>query len=307
MRVVFAGTPEFAATALDALLQAGHEILGVLTQPDRPAGRGMKLQASPVKARAMAAGVSVIQPQGLRLGGKFDADAQAARTQLEAWSPELMVVAAYGLILPQWVLDLPRRGCLNIHGSLLPRWRGAAPIQRCIEAGDAETGNTIMQMDAGLDTGAMLMRESFPLAKDETTASLHDRLAAQGARMIVEALAHIDTLMPQPQPGEGVTYAAKIDKAEARIAWTRPAVEVDRQIRGLSPFPGAWTEIRGERVKLLRSRLALGSGLPGQVLGGFTVACGTGAVEITEAQREGKRPLPVSEILKGLSLPDRLG
>ena len=306
MRVVFAGTPEFAATALDALLQAGHEILGVLTQPDRPAGRGMKLQASPVKARAMAAGVSVIPPQGLRVGGEFDADAHAARVQLEAWSPELMVVAAYGLILPQWVLDLPRRGCLNIHGSLLPRWRGAAPIQRCIEAGDAETGNTIMQMDAGLDTGAMLMRESFPLAKDETTASLHDRLAAQGARMIVEALAHIDTLMPQPQPGEGVTYAAKIDKAEALIDWSQSAAVIERRLRAFDPFPGGLAPLAGEALKLWRARLGDGSGPPGTVLAwhadGPEVACGEGSLVVTQAQRPGGRRGSAAEVLKSVSL-----
>jgi methionyl-tRNA formyltransferase len=217
------------------------------------------------------------------------------------------VVVAYGLILPQAILDAPHLGCLNIHASLLPRWRGAAPIHRAIMAGDAETGVCIMQMEAGLDTGPVLLREETAIGPEETTADLHDRLSAMGARLIVDALARVPELTPVPQPEDGVTYAAKIDKAEARIDWTRPAVEVDRLIRGLSPFPGAWVEIAGERVKLLRSRLAGGEGPPGLVLGGFTVACGEGAVEITEAQREGKRPLPAGEVLKGLTLPQTLG
>ena len=216
------------------------------------------------------------------------------------------MAAAYGLILPQAVLDAPRLGCLNIHASLLPRWRGAAPIHRAIMAGDAETGVCIMRMEAGLDTGPVLLREATAIGADETTADLHDRLSAMGARLIVDALARLPDLTAVAQPAEGVTYAAKIDKAEARVDWARPAVEVDRLIRGLSPFPGAWTEIRGERVKLLRSRPAQGSGPPGRVLGGFTVACGAGAVEVTEAQREGKRPMPAHEVLKGLSLPETL-
>jgi methionyl-tRNA formyltransferase len=215
------------------------------------------------------------------------------------------VVVAYGLILPQEILDAPRFGCLNIHASLLPRWRGAAPIHRAIMAGDRETGVCIMQMEAGLDTGPVLMRESLMIGAEETTADLHDRLSALGARLILRALDHLP-LPAEPQPAEGVTYAAKIDKAEARVDFTRPAVEVDRLIRSLSPFPGAWTDVNGERVKLLRSRLATGHGSPGQVLGGFTIACGTDAVEITQAQREGKRPMPATEILKGLALPDRL-
>ncbi len=306
MRLVFAGTPAFAACALDALLAAGHEVVGVLTQPDRPAGRGMKLQASPVKQRALAAGVPVIQPQGLRLGGKFDADAQAAQAQLQAWAPALMVVAAYGLILPQWVLDLPRRGCLNIHGSLLPRWRGAAPIQRCIEAGDAETGNTIMQMDAGLDTGAMLLREAFALAPDETSASLHDRLAAQGARLIVQALADLDRWVPVPQPVEGVTYAAKIDKAEAAVDWALPAAVIERRLRAFDPFPGGVAPLAGEAVKLWRARLAEGQGRPGTVLAwhpeGPEVACGQGSLVLTEAQRPGGKRGPAAVVLQALDL-----
>ncbi len=306
MRLVFAGTPEFAAQALDALLAAGHEVLGVMTQPDRPAGRGMKLQASPVKQRAQAAGLPVIQPQGLRLGGKFDADAQAAQAQLRAWGPELMVVAAYGLILPQWVLDLPPRGCLNIHASLLPRWRGAAPIQRCIEAGDAETGNTIMQMDAGLDTGAMLLREAFPIAADDTAATLHDRLAAQGARLIVQALADLDRLVPQPQAAEGATYAAKIEKAEAAIDWTQPAAEIERRLRAFDPFPGGVAPWAGEAVKVWRVRAAEGAGEPGRVLAwhpdGPEVACGQGSVVVTEAQRPGGKRGPAAVVLQALGL-----
>jgi methionyl-tRNA formyltransferase len=298
MKIIFMGTPEFSVPVLEALSQT-HEIVAVYTQPPRPAGRGKADRPSPVQARAEALGLPVRHPVSLR--------SEAAAKEFAALQADVAIVVAYGLILPQAVLDAPRLGCLNIHASLLPRWRGAAPIHRAIMAGDAETGVCIMQMEAGLDTGPVLLRQATSIGPEETTADLHDRLSAMGARLIVEALARLPDLSPVSQPAEGVTYAAKIDKAEARIAWTRPAVEVDRQIRGLSPFPGAWTEIRGERVKLLRSRLALGSGLPGQVLGGFTVACGTGAVEITEAQREGKRPLPVSEILKGLSLPDRLG
>jgi len=214
---------------------------------------------------------------------------------------------AYGLILPQAVLDAPARGCLNIHASLLPRWRGAAPIHRAIMAGDARTGVCIMQMEAGLDTGPVLLREETAIGATETTADLHDRLSQMGARLIVQALERLDDLHPETQPEAGVTYAAKVDKAEARIDWTRPAAEVDRQIRGLSPFPGAWCDIGGERVKLLRSRLAEGAGAPGQVLHGLTIACGSGAVEITEAQREGKRPAMARDFLNGIRLPDRLG
>jgi methionyl-tRNA formyltransferase len=297
MKIVFMGTPDFAVPVLEALVEA-HEIVAVYTQPPRPAGRGKADRPSPVQARAEALGLPVRHPVLLR--------SESAAKDFAALQPDVAVVVAYGLILPQAVLDAPRLGCLNIHASLLPRWRGAAPIHRAIMAGDAETGVCIMQMEAGLDTGPVLLREATPIGADETTADLHDRLSAMGARLIVEALARLPQLRPQPQPAEGVTYAAKIDKAEARVDWTRPAVEVDRLIRGLSPFPGAWVDIKGERVKLLRSRVVGGSGLPGQVLGGFTVACGSGAVEITEAQREGKRPLPAAEVLKGLALPDTL-
>jgi methionyl-tRNA formyltransferase len=297
MKIVFMGTPDFSVSVLDALAQT-HEILAIYTQPPRPAGRGKADRPSPVQTRADALGLPVRHPVSLR--------SETAAKDFAALQPDVAVVVAYGLILPQPILDAPRHGCLNIHASLLPRWRGAAPIHRAIMAGDAETGVCIMQMEAGLDTGPVLLREATPIGAEETTADLHDRLAAMGARLIVQALTHLPDLTPEPQPQDGVTYAAKIDKAEARVDWSRPGVEVDRQIRGLSPFPGAWTEIMGERVKLLRSRRADGKGRPGQVLSGFTIACGEGAVEITEAQREGKRPMPGVEVLKGLDLPETL-
>ena len=296
MKIIFMGTPEFSVPVLEALHQA-HEIVAVYCQPPRPAGRGKADRPSPVQARAAALGLPVRHPAKLRSD-----DAVAEFTALKA---DVAVVVAYGLILPQAILDAPRFGCLNIHASLLPRWRGAAPIQRAIMAGDRETGVCIMQMEAGLDTGPVLLREVVQIGAEETTADLHDRLSALGARLILEALAQLP-LPALPQPSEGVTYAAKIDKAEARVDWSRPAVEVDRLIRGLSPFPGAWTQVGGERVKLLRSRLAEGQGAPGQVLHGFTISCGAGAVEITEAQREGKRPMPVAEVLRGLILPATL-
>jgi methionyl-tRNA formyltransferase len=297
MRVIFMGTPEFSVPALEAVA-AAHEVVAVYSQPPRPAGRGKALRPSPVQARAEALGLPVRHPVSLK-----GAEAQADFAALKA---DVAVVVAYGLILPEPVLQAPRLGCLNIHASLLPRWRGAAPIHRAILAGDRDTGVCIMQMEAGLDTGPVLLRESLEIGPQETTAELHDRLSTLGARMIVQALGALP--MPaEPQAAEGVTYAAKIDKAEARVDWARPAAEVDRQIRGLSPFPGAWVEVAGERVKLLRSRLAGGQGQPGQVLGGFTIACGSGAVEVLEAQREGKRPMPAAEVLKGLVLPARLG
>ena len=297
MRVIFMGTPEFSVPALEAVA-AAHEVVCVYTQPPRPAGRGKKDRPSPVQVRAAALGLPVRHPVSLK--------GEAAQAEFAALEADVAVVVAYGLILPQAVLKAPVQGCLNIHASLLPRWRGAAPIHRAIMAGDAETGVCIMQMEAGLDTGPVLLRREVTIGAEETTGALHDRLSALGAGAIVEALAGLDALAPVPQPDAGVTYAAKIDKAEARVDWTRPAAEVDRLIRGLSPFPGAWTEVGGERVKLLRSRLVAGQGAPGQVLSGFAVACGTGAVEVTEAQREGKRPMPVAEVLRGLSLPERL-
>jgi methionyl-tRNA formyltransferase len=297
MKIVFMGTPDFSVPVLDALHQA-HEIVAVYCQPPRPAGRGKADRPSPVQARAEALGLQVRHPVSLR-----SEDAAKAFAALQA---DVAVVVAYGLILPQPVLDAPRLGCLNIHASLLPRWRGAAPIQRAIMAGDRETGVCIMQMAAGLDTGPVLLCEALPIGPEDTSADLHDRLSGLGARLILTALDRLPDLTPVPQPEAGVTYAAKIDKAEARIDWTRPAGEIDRLIRGLSPFPGAFVELRGERIKLLRARLAPGQGAPGQVLRGFTIACGTGAVEITEAQREGKRPMPAAEILRGLNLPARL-
>jgi methionyl-tRNA formyltransferase len=299
MRVVFMGTPAFSVPVLDALVQAGHEIAAVYCQPPRPAGRGKKPRPSPVQKRAETLGLPVRCPVSLK-----GADTQAEFADLGA---EVAVVVAYGLILPAAILSAPARGCLNIHASLLPRWRGAAPIQRAIMAGDEKTGVCIMQMDAGLDTGPVLLRRELPIGPEDTSADLHDRLAVVGAKAIVEALAHLDELRPVPQPESAVTYAAKIDKAEARIDWSKPAHEVDRHIRGLSPFPGAWCDIAGERVKLLRSRVATGQGTPGQVLHGFVVACGTGAVEITQAQRPGKRPIAADDLLRGWDLPEKLG
>ena len=292
-RVGFAGTPEFARVALEAIAQAGFELPLVLTQPDRPAGRGMKLQASPVKAWAQAAGVPVVQPRSLRKDGKYPDDAAAAEGALQAARIDVMVVAAYGLILPSWVLELPRLGCLNIHASLLPRWRGAAPIHRAIEAGDATTGVTIMQMDAGLDTGAMWSSEPVRIAPDTTTATLHDQLAALGGRMVVEALRALGQpgRQPVPQPGTGVTYAHKIDKAEAAIDWALPAQLIERRIRAFDPFPGASTLVDGELVKLWRAQVMAGTGEPGTVLAagaqGLCVACGEGVLQVTELQRPG--------------------
>lgn len=298
MRIVFMGTPDFSVPVLDALVEAGHEVCAVYSQPPRPAGRGKKDRPSPVQARAEALGLPVRHPVSLK-----SADAQA---EFAALGADVAVVVAYGLILPQAVLDAPARGCLNIHASLLPRWRGAAPIHRAIMAGDAQTGVCIMQMEAGLDTGPVLLCREADIGAEETTGQLHDRLSAMGAAAIVEALTALDTLVPLAQPEEGVTYAAKIDKAEARVDWSRSAAEVDRMIRGLSPFPGAWTEVAGERVKLLGSRLADGAGAAGTVLGGFTIACGEGAVEVTRLQREGKKAMDTGDALRGLEMPDRL-
>ncbi|WP_170530287.1 methionyl-tRNA formyltransferase [Ruegeria arenilitoris] len=302
MRVIFMGTPEFSVPVLDALVQSGHEIAAVYCQPPRPAGRGKKDRPTPVHARAEALGLPVRHPNSLK-----SPEEQAAFAALKA---DVAVVVAYGLILPQLILDAPRHGCLNIHASLLPRWRGAAPIHRAIMAGDAETGICIMQMEAGLDTGPVLLRQATPIGPEETTAQLHDRLSAMGADLIVQALDRLPELTPEPQPEVGVTYAAKIDKAEARVDWSRPAVEVDRQIRGLSPFPGAWSEIEGERVKLLASRLSDGKGVPGEVLDdALRVACGTGAVELLRLQRAGKAAQDRETFLRGWPIPagTRLG
>ena len=299
MRLIFMGTPDFSVPALDALHAAGHEIAAVYTRPPQPAGRGQQERPSPVHARAEALGLPVRTPRTLR-----DPAAQAAFAEI---APDAAVVVAYGLILPQAILDAPARGAFNIHASLLPRWRGAAPIQRAIMAGDAETGVAIMAMEAGLDTGPVLLRKAVPIGPRDTAGSLHDTLAALGARLIVDALAHLDGLPPLPQPEEGVTYAAKIDKAEARIDWTRPAAEVDRLIRGLSPFPGAWTEATTEagpaRLKLLLSEPAPGAGAPGTILDAApTVACGAGAVRLLRLQRAGRGPQDAADFLRGFPL-----
>lgn len=299
MKVAFAGTPEFAAAALEAILAAGFDVPLVLTQPDRPAGRGMQLQPSPVKRVALAAGIPVHQPEKLRTPEQ--------QTPLADVQADVLVVAAYGIILPQAVLDLPRQGCLNIHASLLPRWRGAAPIHRAIQAGDAETGITIMQMDAGLDTGPMLLSRAEAIHADDTTGSLHDRLALLGAEMIVEALRALPGgLTATPQPADGVTYAAKIGKAEASIDWNRPAVELERAIRAFNPFPGAVATLQQTPVKLWRARAIDAAGTPGEVLlaegAGVIVACGEGALCITELQKPGGKRLPAAEFLRGMPI-----
>ncbi|MCV2361516.1 methionyl-tRNA formyltransferase [Paucibacter sp. TC2R-5] len=308
LRVIFAGTPEFAATALKALLDAGFSVPLVLTQPDRPAGRGMKLQASAVKELALQHGTAVAQPRSLRLDGKFPEDAAAARQALLDAQAEVMVVAAYGLILPQWVLDLPPLGCLNIHASLLPRWRGAAPIHRAIEAGDAETGITIMQMDAGLDTGAMLMMAREPIEPSDNTSALHDRLAALGGQMIVAALkAPAASWVATPQPSEGVNYAHKIEKTEAQIDWAQPAAQIERRLRAFDPFPGGLTQLDGEAIKCWRGEVCAGAGEPGLVLRvdeqGVVVACGEQALRLTELQRAGAKRLPAQVFLQARAIP----
>jgi methionyl-tRNA formyltransferase len=345
LRVIFAGTPEFAAVALTRLHAAGFTVPLVLTQPDRPAGRGLKLQASPVKQFALDHGIAVAQPRSLRLDGKYPDDAAAAREAIAAAQADVMVVAAYGLILPQWVLTAmsdagppqgasapsvgseahevasvgahrPVRGCLNIHASLLPRWRGAAPIHRAIEAGDSETGITIMQMDAGLDTGDMLLVEKVAIAPTDTTARLHDTLATLGGRLIVEALelAACGGLKPVPQPAEGVTYAHKIEKAEALIDWARSAAQIERRIRAFDPFPGAQTTVQSggavETVKLWRSVINSkerpSDADNGQILlvdeAGIEVAAGDGVLRITELQRAGGKRLAAADFLRGFAL-----
>ena len=312
MKIVFAGTPEFAREAMVALHAAGHDIALVLTQPDRPAGRGMKLQASPVKQWALEHGVPVQQPRSLRLDGKYPEEAAAAREALLAANAECMVVAAYGLILPQWTLDLPPRACLNIHASLLPRWRGAAPIHRAIEAGDAETGITIMQMDAGLDTGDMLLVRSMPIAPDATTATLHDQLAAMGGECIVQALAQPDALVRTPQPTEGITYAHKIEKAEAALDWALPAEVLARRIRAFDPFPGMTVPlVHNGATEVLKLWAATAEPLaqaaaPGTVVqadaSGVRVACGQGQLCLTQLQRPGGKRLSAADFLRGCPL-----
>ncbi len=297
MRVIFAGTPEFASAALQAIIAAGYEIPLVLTQPDRPAGRGMNLMPSPVKKLALENGLEVFQPLTLK-------DA-AAQEKIAAVRADVMVVAAYGLILPQVVLDMPRFGCINIHASLLPRWRGAAPIHRALLAGDAETGVCIMQMEAGLDTGPVLLRGAFPIAADDTTSSLHDKLASLGASMIVEALPRLP-LTPEIQPLEGVTYAHKIEKAEALIDWSLPAATLDRHVRAFNPFPGAQALLGGQIIKLWKASAVAETGEIGRIISvdrdRIVIACSEGALAVTELQKAGGKRLPVQQFLAGNSL-----
>ena len=308
MRVIFAGTPEFARSALAALHVAGHEIVGVFTQPDRPAGRGMKLQASAVKQFAIEHNLPVVQPHSLKLDGKYPDEAAAAQSFIAQAQADVMVVAAYGLILPQWVLDAPKHGCLNIHASLLPRWRGAAPIHRAIEAGDAQTGVTIMQMDAGLDTGDMLLEETMPILTQDTTASLHDKLASMGAALIVKALTQVGQFKPVKQPAEGVTYAHKIEKAEAAIDWTLSAQSLSQRIRAFDPFPGMTARMAGETVKVWQAHgLAdapahASTAKPGTLLAidesGLQVACGDGVLCLTQLQKPGGKRQPVADFVR---------
>ncbi len=306
MRLIFAGTPVFAREALAALLEAGHEVCLVLTQPDRPAGRGMKLQASPVKQLAQARGIPVLQPRSLRLDGRYPQDAQDAREVLQASGADAMVVAAYGLILPDWVLDLPARGCLNIHASLLPRWRGAAPIHRAIEAGDRDTGITIMQMDEGLDTGNMLLVAREAIDPQDSTASLHDRLARLGGHLMVQALAQLDSLTPTPQPVDGVTYAHKIEKHEAPLDWRRDALSLARQVRAFDPFPGAQAQLGDDVLKIWQCEVtqsAAASAPPGTIVSatpsGIDVVTGNGVLRILALQRAGGRRVAVADDLRG--------
>jgi len=305
VRLIFAGTPPFAAAALEALADAGHDIVCVLTQPDRPAGRGMKLTPSAVKAAAQARGLPVAQPASLK--------SPEAQAELAALQPDLMVVAAYGLILPQAVLDIPRRGCLNIHASLLPRWRGAAPIQRALLAGDVQTGITIMQMDAGLDTGAMLTKTVVPIRETDTAGSLHDALAAAGAQAIVAALSGLDGLTPERQDAALATYAAKLGKEEAQLDWTQPATTLARAVRAYNPVPGAWTLLDGAPLKIWAAEATAGAGLPGTVLRadaeGLVVAAGDGALALREIQPAGSKRMPAAAFLAGRPLApgSRLG
>ena len=297
LKLAFMGTPDFARAALTALTEAGHEIVAVYSQPPRPSGRGQKPRPSPVHAFAESKGFTVYTPLSLREPAE-----QAAFAALKL---DAAVVAAYGLILPPAVLQAPRLGCLNIHASLLPRWRGAAPIQRAILAGDRETGITIMQMDKGLDTGAMLLSERTPIGLDDTAGSLHDRLAAMGSKLIVTALDRLasGSLQPQPQPSDGVTYAAKLVRDEERLDWRKSAQALDRQIRALSPRPAAWCEMAGERIKILAAETLEASGPPGRMLDErLTIACGSGALRLLIVQRAGKSPMPAADFLRGFHL-----
>jgi methionyl-tRNA formyltransferase len=292
------GTPDFSVPILEHLIQAGHQVAAIYSQPARPAGRGQQLRPSPVAAAAEARGIPVRTPKSLKSAEEQDAFA--------ALKADVAIVAAYGLILPKAILDAPRHGCINVHASLLPRWRGAAPIQRCIEAGDAVTGVTIMQMDEGLDTGAMLLREDIPITPTTTGGSLHDDLSALGARLAIEALKQLEagSLRAVPQPLEGVTYAAKLAKEEGRIDWRRPAAQIDRQLRAFTPWPGVWFDLNGERIKLISAKPIVGRGEPGQVLDDkLTVACGEGALSIGAVQRAGKAAMSAADLLRGFAIP----
>ena len=297
MRLIFMGTPDFAVPTLNALHAAGHEIVAVYSQPPRPAGRGKKLRPSPVQARAEELGLKVRHPVSLK-----NAEAQADFAALQA---EAAVVVAYGLILPKAILDTPTRGCFNLHGSLLPKWRGAAPIHRAIQAGDEQTGITIMQMELGLDTGPMLLTDRTPIA-DKTTGDLHDELAAMGARLMAETLVQINALAPIAQNDAQASYASKIAKSETRLDFTRPAAALEREVRAFSPFPGSWFELNGERIKLLRAEVVDAQGTQGAqgatgtvVDGSLTIACGTGALRPVTLQRAGKPAMPLSDFLRG--------
>ncbi len=310
LRVAFAGTPEFAAVALRALLARGHQVPLVLSQPDRPAGRGMHLQPSAVKQVALQHGVALAQPRGLRLDGRWADDATAARAALRAADPDVLVVAAYGLLLPAWVLELPRLGCLNIHASLLPRWRGAAPIQRAIAAGDAQSGVSIMRMDLGLDTGPVYRMQELDLAADETAASLHDRLAALGAELLLQVLDDLAAGIAEPtaQPNEGICYAAKLDKRESWLDWREPALQLERWVRALLPQPAAHARTATLQFKVHGVRLGRAGALgpAGTVLAlgpdGVEVACGDGSLWLTRLQRPGGRPLAAAEALRSTPL-----
>lgn len=311
LKIVFAGTPEFAAQSLTALLQAGYDIPLVLTQPDRPSGRGMKLRPSPVKQVAQGANIAVAQPAGLRLEGKYAQDAQQIQQQLQALQPDVLVVAAYGLILPAWLLELPRYGGLNIHASLLPRWRGAAPIQRAIDAGDNQTGITIMQMDTGLDTGPILLQRPLPITAQHTAGQLHDELAALGAATITEALALLaqDALVATPQPAEGVTYAEKLQRAESRLDFSWPAQRLAQRIRAFNPFPGTTMSLPGIKgaVKVWAAHAieAPTTAAPGEIQtvhsDSFDLATGQGLLRVTELQRPGGRRQTAAQFIPGWS------